>query len=103
MPRSQGSRQFQNKDLPTVSAFALRLAGAALVLAAAPAAAADPAAAPTANTMAEAGGSATKAKNAKKDDDLICKTFPSTESRMKKDRVCRTREQWKKSDYSVNY
>ena len=85
-----------------MSAFALRLAGAALVLAAAPAAAADPVAAPTVNSTAEAGGSSatSKPKKAKKENgDLICKTFPSTESRMKSTKVCRTREEWRRFDF----
>lgn len=43
-------------------------------------------------SAASEGGSGAKAKGERK----ICKTFDSTESRMKREKLCLTREQWRK-------
>ncbi len=40
----------------------------------------------------EAGGAGARAKGERK----ICRTFERTESRMKRDKVCLTRQEWKK-------
>jgi hypothetical protein len=82
-----------------VSAFALRLAGAALVCLAIPATAAEPARNPAQSSGQEAGGSDAAAPAKPEKEKLICKTFPSSESRMKKNRICKTREDWRKADF----
>ena len=46
----------------------------------------------SAETAATANGAKQKAER------KICRTFPSTESRMKAERLCLTREGWKKFD-----
>jgi hypothetical protein len=82
-----------------VSAFAMRLAGAALLLFALPAAAAEPARTPAQSSGQEAGGNEASAPAKAEKEKLICKTFPSSESRMKKDKICKTREAWKNTNF----
>jgi Ni/Co efflux regulator RcnB len=46
------------------------------------------------SSESEGGGAEAKAKGERK----ICRTFQRTESRMKSDKICMTRAEWKKFD-----
>ena len=83
-----------------LAAFPLRLAGAAcLAFTAAPAAAGtNPSTAPS-SEPSEGNGAAPAAEAKPAEEKRICRRIEATESRMKTQRVCLTREEWRRAKF----